>query len=99
MDPIRLRWSGVGNTLLGLGSIFGTHGSPAGIIFGLLFLGLAGGTWAVTRFGTTIWPELTSAGKAVAGIGSLTGLLFIYSFFIWLVVLWWFLKLFLSTIS
>lgn len=86
-DPIRLRWGGIG--AVGWGAFFLSRGNPAGVVFGLLFLGLGVSIWLLTSFGRIPWNDLPSNKKAVVGTGAVAGLLFVYMFFaVWFAILW-----------
>ena len=93
-DGIRLRWSGVGNLILAVACIATVH--VAGIIFGAIFLALAIATWAITRMGTRPWYSISPGGRALAGSGSVIGLVFLYVCFGVFFLTMWFLRIIVS---
>jgi hypothetical protein len=89
-DGIRLRWSGIGNLILAVACASG--GNVAGIIFGVIFLILAIATWSITRLGTRPWYALSPGARALAGTGSVIGLVFLYLCFGIFFLTIWFIK-------
>jgi hypothetical protein len=102
-DKVRFRWGGAGDILLGISLIGGAHN----IVFGVLFIILGIATWVYTKFGNgdtslvvdadpggwyTAWNSMSTAGRVIAGIGSVIGVLFLYIVFFWFVIAWWFWK-------
>jgi hypothetical protein len=47
--------------------------NPAGIVFGLLLIGLGIATWRLTSFGGVPWEALDQHARLVAGTGSIIG--------------------------
>jgi hypothetical protein len=91
-DEVRLRWQGAGNLLLALYCMFGV-GGIGGVIFGILFILLAGATWTITSFGRRDWYSIPPNGRIIAGFGAVIGVAFVYIFFgiffftIWFIML------------
>lgn len=79
---------GVGNIILGIALIGGVH-SPGAIVFGVLFIILGVTTWILGGFGRRPWDEIQPAGRAIAGIGTVIGMVFLYVLFFWFVILRW----------
>lgn len=87
-DGIRFRWGGVGDVLLGISLIGALHNGGA-IVFGILFMVLGIATWIFSGFGKTSWYAMPTAGRVIAGTGSIIGLLFIYLVFFYFFILRW----------
>jgi Double zinc ribbon len=98
-DKVRFRWGGVGDIVLGIALIGGGHSAGA-IIFGILFIALGIATWVLTKFGVrgyeefgdnwySAWNSMSTTERAIAGTGSVIGMLFLYVLFFWLVILRW----------
>lgn len=84
LDPIRIRWGGLGALCLGIGLLF--TGEPAGAFFGVVLAALGIATWVLSSFGATYWYDIPSPQKYVVGTGAVVGFLtfivFIGSFLI-----------------
>ena len=85
-DGIRFRWGGVGAILLGVSVIGGLHSGGA-IVFGILFILLGITTWILTSFGRRSWWDLSTASRAIAGTGSVIGMLFLYLVFFYFFII------------
>jgi hypothetical protein len=95
-DKIRFRWGGFGDIVLGIALIGGGH-SAATAIFGVLIIMLGIATWILTGFGGggaessdnwyAAWHRMSTPGRAVAGTGSVIGMLFLYLIFFWFFIL------------
>jgi hypothetical protein len=89
-DKVRFRWGGFGDIVLGIALIGGGH-SAAAIVFGILFIALGIVTWILTGFGGegwyTAWNKMSTPKRAIAGTGSVIGVLFIYLIFFWFFIL------------
>jgi len=99
-DKVRYRWGGFGDIVLGICLIAATH-NAGGIIFGVLLIILGIATWSLTGFGVrgknefggedwySAWNAMSTTGRAVAGVGSVVGMVFLYVFFFYLVIIRW----------
>ena len=95
-DRVRFRWGGFGDIVLGIALIGGGHSAPAAV-FGVLFIALGITTWALTGFGGgggqspdnwyTAWDRMSTPKRAIAGTGSVIGVLFVYLIFFWFFIL------------
>lgn len=89
-DKVRFRWGGIGDSVLGVALIGGGH-SAAAAVFGVLFIALGIATLILTGFGGknwyTAWNKMSAPRRAIAGTGSVIGVLFIYLIFFWFFVL------------
>ena len=95
-DKARFRWGGFGDIVLGIALIGGGHSAPA-VVFGVLFIVLGIATWVLTGFGGggqegpdswyAAWYRMSAPARAVAGTGSVIGVLFIYLIFFWFFIL------------
>jgi hypothetical protein len=65
VDSTRLRWSGVGNVILALFFISGSHSGAFGVIVGILILALGLATWIITGFGTREWYSIPPGQRAL----------------------------------
>lgn len=101
-DKVRFRWGGAGDIILGIALIGGGHSAGA-TIFGLLFIALGIATWVITQFGTrgreqfgddwySAWNAMPANGRAIAGTGSVIGVLFLYVFLFWFFIILWVIK-------
>jgi hypothetical protein len=95
-DKVRFRWGGVGDIILGISLVGGAHN----VIFGILLILLGVATWIFTGFGVrghrefendwySAWNSMPTAGRVIAGIGSVIGMLFLYLLFFWFFILRW----------
>jgi hypothetical protein len=102
-DKVRFRWGGGGDIVLGIALIGGGHSAGA-TVFGLLFIALGIATWILTQFGVrgrddfgddwySAWNSMPDGGKAVAGTGSVIGMLFLYILFFWFFIIIWIIKI------
>jgi hypothetical protein len=73
------------------------NSGAAGIVFGVLLLLLGIATWIFTRFGEISWYDMSALGKGVAGVGSIVGNAFLYTFFFIFFATIWVIKLFTNT--
>jgi hypothetical protein len=94
-DPIRLRWSGLGNILLGMGCAFGA-GGVGGVVFGILFILLGIATWIITKFGAIPWHEVSGVSRVLVSTGAIIGTVFLYLFFFYLFIFFFVLKIVLK---
>lgn len=78
VDPTRLRWSGVGNFILAMFFMFGSHGGAFGVLAGLLVIALGLATWIITGFGTRQWYSIPPNARAIAATGSIIGVAMTY---------------------
>jgi hypothetical protein len=95
-DKVRFRWGGFGDIVLGI-ALIGGGGSAAAAVFGVLFILLGIATWVLTGFGGggqegpdnwyAAWYKMSATARAVAGTGSVIGVLFIYLVFFWFFIL------------
>ena len=95
-DKVRFRWGGFGDIVLGIALIGGGHSAPA-TVFGILFIALGIATWVLTGFGGggaedsrdwyRAWNTMSAIRRAIAGTGSVIGVLFIYLIFFWFFIL------------
>jgi len=91
-DKVRPRWGGFGDMVLGIAAIGGGH-SAGTTVFGVLCIALGITTWVLTCFGGgggeapnnwyTAWNTMSTPSRAIAGTGSVIGMLFIYLIFFW----------------
>jgi hypothetical protein len=101
-DRTRFRWGGAGDIVLGI-ALIGSGHSAGSTIFGLLFIALGIATWIITHFGVrghdefngspySAWNSMSTNGRAVAGTGSVIGVVFIYILFFWFFIILWVIK-------
>jgi hypothetical protein len=61
---------------VGLGIALAVQGTPAGVLFGLLFVGLGLATWILTSFGLRYWYDVPpNLRHFVVGPGAVLGFL------------------------
>jgi hypothetical protein len=89
VDPTRLRWSGVGNAILAMFFMFGSHSGALGVIVGLLIIALGLATWIITGFGRRQWYSIPPNARAVAATGAIIGVAMTYLVFgIFFLIIW-----------
>jgi hypothetical protein len=95
VDPIRLRWGGGGDVVLGV--ILLLQGGLAGVLVGTLLMGLGIAVWVLSRFGSIPFLALSTLNKWIVGIGALVGVVFLYTFFICFFITLWAIQFFASS--
>src|ERR1700739_4278580 len=70
VDSHRLKWQGIGNLILGIACIGGTHG-PAGVALGVIFIGLGMAVWIIAASaGWDWWSIPADYRRPVVGTGA-----------------------------
>src|SRR5271154_2914099 len=85
-DGVRFRWGGVGDLVLGISLIGGLNrggGNALGIVF--ILLGIT--TWILPSSGHKSWWDLPTGSRAIAGTGSVIGMLFLYLIFFYFFII------------
>lgn len=101
-DRTRFRFGGAGDIVLGI-ALIGSGHSAGSTVFGLLFIALGLATWIITGFGLrghgefgddpySAWKSMSTGGRAIAGTGSVIGVVFCYILFFWLFLILWIIR-------
>jgi hypothetical protein len=101
-DRTRFRFGGAGDIVLGIALIASGH-SAGSTVFGLLFIALGLATWIITGFGLrghgefgddpySAWKSMSAGSRAIAGTGSVIGVVFCYVLFFWLFLILWIIQ-------
>lgn len=93
-DQIRLKWQGVGNTVLALYCMFGAGGA-GGVFFGIVFLALGIATWVIAYQADWQWYAIPpDFRRGVVAVGAAIGVAFTYLCFgVFFLVIWIFTHL------
>ena len=90
-DPIRLRWGGGGDLVLGV--ILILQGEPTGVAFGAVCIILGITVWILSGFGSIPFMALSTSNQRIVGIGAVVGVVFLYTFFICFFITLWTIQL------